>query len=125
MITGRVSAEREGVVRVQIGAPRGKPQTLEAVVDTGFTESVALRPEEIAELGLPLHGEERVVLADGSDTVLPVYWGVVAWLGASFLVPVFQTEGGALVGMALLHGCRLTMDVVEDGPVQIQALPNL
>lgn len=67
---------------------------------------------------------EREAVADGSDTVVPVYWGVVAWLGASFLVPVFQTEGGALVGMTLLHGCRLTMDVVEDGPLQIQPIPQ-
>jgi clan AA aspartic protease len=123
MITGRVTAEREGVVRVRVSAPRGKPQTLEAVVDTGFTESIALPAEEIAELGLPLHGEERVVLADGSETIVPVHWGVVAWLGASFLVPVLQTEGGALVGMALLHGCRLTMDVVEDGPLDIRPIP--
>ena len=122
MIAGRVTSEREAVVTVQISAPHGRPQTVDAVIDTGFTESVALPPDRIAGLELPLRGVERVSLADGSETLLVVYWGVVHWHGTALLVPVLETEAGALLGMALLHGSRLCMDVVQDGPVRIEAI---
>lgn len=37
---------------------------------------------------------------------------------------VLGIEGGALLGMALLHGSRLSMDVVADGPLRIEPISD-
>jgi hypothetical protein len=37
-------------------------------------------------------------------------------------LPVFESEAGALLGMALLRGSLLTLEIIEGGPVQIQPL---
>jgi hypothetical protein len=38
-------------------------------------------------------------------------------------VLVLQADGGPLVGMSLLYGSRMTLDIVDDGDVIIDALP--
>ena len=36
---------------------------------------------------------------------------------------ILETDGGPLIGMALLYGYRVTPDVVDGGPVTIAVLP--
>jgi hypothetical protein len=59
----------------------------------------------------------------GSVVVLPVFLGAVAWQGRQRGVGVPRVEGTPLVGMGLLRGSRLMVDVVPDGTVSIEALP--
>ena len=99
-----------------------KPMTVEAVIDTGFTEFLALRAATVRRLRLPYRGSQHATLANGQETELAVYRGIVEWHGDARPVSVFAVEGGALLGMAMLEGSRLTIDVQEDGPVQIQPL---
>jgi len=122
MIPGRVTAERQAVVRLRVQASDGHAETVEAVVDTGFTEFIALPPDRIARLGLPLAGLQQMLLGDGSVAVLAVYEVVVQWRGGAVAVQALEVEGGALVGMGLLQGSRPTMDVVTDGPVRIEPI---
>jgi len=122
MITGRVTWDTEAVVSVNVQAPNGREHVVAAVIDTGFSEFMALSPDQIAGLGLPYRGTDRATLADGSETVLRVYSAVVVWHGVPFLLPVFQSEAGALLGMALLRGSLLTVEIIEGGHVQIQPL---
>lgn len=122
MITGRVTSEREAVVPLQLQAPEGQPETVEAVIDTGFTEFVALPPDRVAGLGLPLVGLQQMILADGSITTVSVHEAVVHWHGARLPVQALEVQGGVLLGMALLRASRVTMDIVEDGPVRIEPM---
>ena len=122
MIAGRVTSEREAVIRVQVQAPGGDAEMVEAALDTGFTEYIGLPPDRIARLRLPLVGLQPMRLGDGSVAVLAVHEALVWWHGAWLVVQALEVQGGALVGMALLHGSRLTMDVVRDGPVRIEPL---
>jgi len=122
MITGKVTAEREAIVRVKVRPPRGRSQTVEAILDTGFTEFLALPLDRIAALGLPFRCTQRMFLADGSEATLAVYRGVVSWHSLPLLVPVLAIEGAALVGMALLEGSQVGMDVVEDGQLRIEPI---
>jgi len=122
MISGKVTSEREAIVPLQIEAPDGALVSVEAVIDTGFTESIALPPEQVAELGLPLRGAEWVTLGDGRETALWVHDAIVHWHGRRVCVPAFETEGGTLIGMALLQGSRLMLDVTPDGAVRIEPL---
>ena len=122
MIAGTVTDDREAVVRVEVQGVGVPSQRVEAVLDTGFTEFIALPPEEIASLGLPWVGMQRMILADGSVRAVAVHDAVVRWHGARVAVQVIETGGGALVGMALLQGSRVTLDVVVDGAVTIEPL---
>ena len=46
----------------------------------------------------------------------------IIWHGQGLEVPVLQADGGPLIGMALLNGSRVIMDVVKDGQVKIEKL---
>jgi len=122
MITGRVTSEREAIIAVEVRALGGRPETLEAVLDTGFTEFLALPVAAVTRLRLPYRGSQHVTLADGGETELATYRAIVEWHGHALPVSVLAIESGALVGMALLHGSRLTLDAVENGPLQIEPL---
>ena len=52
-----------------------------------------------------------------------MYLAIVLWNGEERIVQALRTNGKPLVGMALLYGNRLILDVVTDGEVTIEALP--
>jgi hypothetical protein len=55
---------------------------------------------------------------------LGVYDARVLWRGQERFVPVYEAEGGPLVGMSLLRGSRLTVEVEPGGDVVIEDLPG-
>ncbi len=123
MITGRVSPDgREAVVALDVLGREGRGQRIEAVIDTGFTGYLTLPGDAAASLGLPERGSETFMLADGSETILPVYRGGVLWHGRELRIPVSQANGGALVGMSLLRGSRLTVNAEPGGDVRVEEL---
>jgi len=122
MMTGRVTAQREAIVPLRVRALGGPPETVRAVLDTGFTESLALPLATIARLGLPHFADELVTLADGSETELPIHGAIVEWHGRVRPVTVFAVDAGALLGMALIGGSRVTFDAIPNGPVQIEPI---
>ncbi len=122
MITGEVSADREAIIRIEVAGPSEWPRRVEAVIDTGYNGHLTLPSQLIAALDLPFAGHRRGMLADGSDLVLSVYLATVIWHGEPREVLVSEARGAALVGMSLLRGSRLTMDVVDGGHVAIEGL---
>jgi len=73
-------------------------------------------------LQLRFAGHRRGTLADGSVIRLDVYLASVVWQGRRKDVLISQAAGTPLVGMSLLDGNRLTMDVVNGGDVTIEEL---
>jgi len=69
-------------------------------------------------------GHRRGTLADGSVTRLDAYLATVVWHGQPKGVLISQTAGTPLIGMSLLEGSRLTMDVVDGGKVILEELPQ-
>ena len=122
MITGRVTPQWDALVQVSLEAADGRAEVAHAAVDTGFTEFLALPPALTVGLGLPFAGLADMTLADGSETVLHVFDAVVHWHGQRVQVPAFEAAGTPLIGMKLLRGSRLNMDVVENGRVEIHPL---
>ena len=61
--------------------------------------------------------------AAGRTVEVNVYLARVIWHGRERAVQVLATEGGPLVGMALLRGSRLTVEAAPDGPVLVEELP--
>ena len=95
---------------------------MEAIVDTGFNGTLVLPPELIAELGLSLKGRGRGVLADGSAISFPLYEALVFWNGRLLEITAGATETGPFLGMSLLRGSELAMQVTEGGAVSIQEM---
>jgi clan AA aspartic protease len=122
MITGVVTSDNEAIIPVDVRGPSGQKEKIEAVVDTGYTGWLSLRPAQITELELSWRRKGRAVLADGSETVFDVYEGTAIWDRRVQRIAVDAADADPLVGMALLAGYELKMQVRSGGKVTIKAL---
>ena len=122
MIRGKITAYQEAVIELEVSGLNSSAK-IKAVIDTGFTGYLTLPSALINHLNLQQVGEQLAILGDENRVVLKRYVAKVLWHGAERDVFVLQAEGGPLIGMSLLYGSRLTLDVVTDGDVTIDALP--
>ena len=122
MITGAVQSD-EARIRLKVKGSRGREQEVEAVIDSGFTGALALPPALITILGLRWRSVDRATLADGSTCVFPVYVGKLLWDGKVRSILVAEAAVDPLVGMRLLRGHELKMQVRAGGKVTIKRLP--
>jgi predicted aspartyl protease len=74
-------------------------------------------------LRLPWWRRGRAILADGNETFFDIYEGTVVWDRRRRLIPVYEADSEPLVGMALLEGYELKVQVRKRGTVAIQRLP--
>jgi clan AA aspartic protease len=123
MITGVVTRFHQATIRLTVRGPAGQEQTLEAVIDTGFDGALTLPPALITGLGLPWRRRGRALLADGNESLFDVYEATVVWDGTPRRVAVDAVDIDALVGMRLLDGYELLVQVVVGGQVIVKALP--
>ena len=107
---------------VVVRGPAGAERRVSAGVDTGFTGALTLPSTLVRELSLAYLIEQRALLADGREVVVNVHEATVVWDGRARQVRVLATGGTPLVGMALLHGYELSMQVVTGGAVRIAEL---
>ncbi len=122
MITGVVRA-REARIRLTVRGPRGREQTIEAIIDTGYTAWLTLPSSLVAALGLRWRSLDRGTLADGSECLFDVYEATVVWDRRERRVLVDEADTDPLVGMGLLTGYELKMQVRSRGKVTIKRLP--
>ncbi len=123
MITGHVTAYREAVIPLNVDGPRNRGREINAVVDTGFNGFLTLPASLIQELGLVWRRRGRATLADGSDSVFDIYEATVIWDGRPRRIAVDEADCDPLVGMSLLYGCELIVQIVDGGRVSICPLP--
>jgi clan AA aspartic protease len=121
MITGVVRSD-EGRIRLKVKGLRGREQEIEAVIDTGYTASLTLPPAIIAALGLRWRSSDRYSLADGSERIVDVYVSRVEWDGKVRTILAVEVDSDPLVGMRLLRGHELKMQVRARGKVTIKRL---
>lgn len=124
MISGKVSPDREATIDIDVSGPSQQPQRTEVVIDTGFNGYLTLPKKRIHDLRLPFVGNRRATLGDGNVVVLDVYLATVSWHGHEREVLALQSDGGPLIGMSLLAGSRVTLDVADGGAVRIDELPG-
>jgi clan AA aspartic protease len=123
VIRGVVNTRREAVVRLRVRGPGGAELDVDAVVDSGFTASLTLPVAMVAALGLARQSGGGAVPADGSIRQFDIYAAEVAWGGwRSVLVSAVGDE--VLLGMRLLAGHELRIEVVPGGVVEIVPLPR-
>jgi len=123
MITGVVNAHREATIRLPVRDANGQEQEIEAILDTGFNGSLTLPLHVIATLRLSWRTRGLVILANGAEDHCDIDAATVIWDGRPRNILVEAADTDPLVGMALLYGYDVCMQVVEGGRVIIEALP--
>ena len=120
MIGGTVNAALEAAVNLSVQGPGGQTREIEAVVDTGYNGFLTLPPVLVGELGLPFVLRGEATLADGSSVNFDPHMVTVDWDGQARDVEADAAETTPLVGMRLLAGHSLYVEVEDGGRVIIE-----
>jgi len=123
MISGAVKSD-EARIRLKVRGRRGREQEVEAVIDSGYTGTLTLPPGLITSLDLRWRSVGRATLADGSTCVFQVFVGKLLWDGKMRHLLVDEADTEPLIGMRLLRGHELKMQVRYRGKVTIEQLPR-
>lgn len=110
---------RRATVELWVYGPDGQGK-VNFVLDTGFTAVTTLPPAACIALGLSTDRIQPSELADGTTIMLEVYIATLLWDGEERKVEVLAIEGEALIGMTLLDGYNVLLEVTEGGTVTIQ-----
>ncbi len=116
-----MNAAYEPVVTLLLTGPEGRSLEIDTVVDTGFNGFLTIPTALAADLGLAFEGIGRATLADGSVAAFDVYVVTVLWDGIARSVSAGAVDGAPLLGMSMLTGHELRVQVREGGRVLIHA----
>jgi clan AA aspartic protease len=119
MITGIVNGDFEAMLSLSICGSDGKFYTQDAIIDTGFNGWLSLSPDLIDQLNLKWKRRGRAILGDGSECVFNIYQAVVLWDGVYLTIPIDEADSEPLVGMSLMEGYQLMVQVFEGGNVEL------
>jgi len=122
MMTGTVNDEMDAMLTLTLQGDSGLEADVEAILDTGFSGALMLPTEIIESLRLHSDGVREAMLADGEMVVLDTYAGSVIWDSEAIDIEILATTAQALVGMELLRGYRLRIDVEPGGEILIEAI---
>lgn len=123
MIRGLVNPRHEAVVRVRVRGPGGVECVMDALVDSGFTSSLTVPVSAATALSLVRQSVGTATLGDGSVRQFDVYAAEVEWDGAWRPVLAWGVGNESLLGMGLLAGHQLRIEVKPGGVVEIAPLP--
>lgn len=123
MITGRVNAHREALIPLHLRGALEEQHAVEAAIDTGYNGFLTLPPDLIEQLGFPYLRSSRAILGDGSTIEFDIHEAIVVWNDRIRRIPVDAADVSPLIGMSLLYGHELNLEVIEDGHVFIRELP--
>ena len=122
MVSGRVDADLQIWVPIELVDICGTSHSTEAVLDTGFDGSLSLPRELINRLGWEPELPVVVMMANGERTAWDTWDGVVIWHTRVRDVLVFEVEQHPLLGMELVSGSQLTIQARNGGQVLIEEL---
>ena len=121
MIEGSVNAAHEAVVTLSLQSSEGRTLDIEAVIDTGYTGTVTLPTAVVADLELSFSHMGWAFLENDEVVSFDVHDVSVLWDGHLRHVKADATGSTPLVGMLLLDGHNLSIEVESGGSVFIQA----
>ena len=119
---GKVNSKLEAVVQVHVHVQGRTWRRVAAVVDTGYSGFLTLPPALIRELGLVRLGRTEGVLADGTLVSFDLYGCEVLLDRRRVEIEVAEADTDPLVGMELLNGCELSIQVKRGGRVAVKRL---
>ena len=124
MITGIVNSKGESILRLVVGDHETKRVVVDSVVDTGYTGFLTLPPVTIATLDLKWRGSEDVILGDGCTQRFDVYSARIIWDGKFRTIKVNEADTDSLVGLGLLYGYQMCIQITDGGSVEIRSLQD-
>lgn len=119
MMQGYVNRNNEAILPIVV-KNEAATKSIRAVIDTGFTGFLSLPYTIITELDLSWKYSDRGTLGDGSEVLFDVFEVSVIWDGQYQEIEVNAADTEPLLGMQMLRGYRLQMDIVEGGLVVVQ-----
>ena len=122
MIEGFVNANHEAVVPLSLRGPEGQTREVDAVIDTGYSGFLTLPAALVADLGLPYVFSSSATLADDTEVGFRVHRATVLWDSSPRNVEADAVGSTPPVGMLLLDGYSLYVEVAAGGPVVIRAV---
>ena len=120
MIRGRVSRYGQALVAIDVLDSEGQLQSVDVVLDTGFTGYLTLPPDSIRSLGLPFGGYRTFELAKGESFEFSNYHAMVSWHEHLSDVLVVESDSAPLIGMDLIWNSSVRMEAWADGEVVIE-----
>lgn len=118
-MTGVVNENLEAAVELHLRTADGSLRRIAAVIDTGFNGFLTLPLSSIQELNLAWLCRQQGHLADGSLHTFDVYVATVEWDGSARIVEVEEAEAQPLLGMAMMIGSELRIEVMPGGKVRL------
>lgn len=122
MIVGHVTSTPEAVVPLEVRGPDGRRAQVNAIVDTGFTDYLTLPTTTISDLRLVPIDTLECQLADGRTVALQSFQATVMWDGEPREVLALAADGEPLLGMSLLYGSRLVINVMAGRDLTIERM---
>ena len=119
---GFVTPEFKASVHIYLLDRQQGEMEVEVFVDTGFNGELSLAPATVARTGFELLDEVTVQLADGSNVSVPTFAGTILWDSEPQSVIIMATNGDPVLGMRLLEGSELRIEVKSGGAVTIEPL---
>lgn len=123
MILGQVGQLLEPRIPLTLLDSTGGPLHISATIDTGFYGFLVLPPVLVQHLCLESLAEYPVELAD-SSVISPFHFQAkILWRDAERIIRVIEMESEPLVGVNLLWGHHLAIDLIVGGTVTLTPLP--
>ena len=121
-MTGIVNSKGESILRLVVGDHETQRVVVDSVVDTGYTGFLTLPSATIVTLDLKWRGSEDVVLGDGCTQRFDVYSARTIWDGKFRPIKVNEADTDSLVGLGLLYGYQMYIQIKDGGSVKIRSL---
>ena len=120
---GTVTDYSVAIVEIELRGRYGSRRTVPAIVDTGFSEALTLPLTLLLDLGLYKSGEDRLRLATGQMQLIDVYRGALAVIDGNEVPVEVHRSAIVLLGMKLMQGRCLTIDITPGGEVTLLQSP--
>lgn len=119
MINGIVRPDLHPTVRLAVFGPQDKYRIVDAIIDTGFNGELSLPSGIVDELDLPWLFQEYLTLGNGQRVTSDIYSASIQMGDIERDVRLDCAETDPLIGLELLRGMYLAMDVVVGGTVTL------
>ncbi len=112
MIEGKFSSDNELIFEIDFVAEDGLTITVDALLDTGFTDWLAVNTQDAISLGWQLVDNEETRLTASGEAQFNIYAGTISLDGQDFTIPVIAGDDIAevLLGLPWLLTRRLVVD---------------
>jgi len=122
MIVGKVNPNLEAIISITIFDSNMKEHYVNAVLDTGFDGTITLPLSLIQEFNLEKKGSGQAFLADGGEIIFDFFEAIILWNDQQKRIFVDAAETAPLIGMSLLEGFNISIDVCNKGKVELNLL---